>query len=108
MPFHPRELLKHFIKHRMDFQVTSDKQYELLAENFMTGPLHQDLKQCKRKSGDILRYDVVTEEFGILASKGLVRSYYKPVPCWTLPVGSTADCHQYRDNLTYFNFECNR
>ncbi len=108
MPFHPRELLKHFIKHGMEFQAATDKQYEALADRFMTGPLHQNVKQCKRKGGDILRYDVVTEEFGILASHGLLRTYYKPVPCWRLPAGSTADCHPYRDNLTYFKFECTR
>ncbi len=106
MPFQPRELAKHFIKHGTDFGATNSIQYEAFADRFMTSPLHYNLKQCERRNGDIVRYDVVTEEFGVLAATGILRTYYKPVRCADLPPGSTADCHNFRDNLTYFNYEC--
>ena len=41
--FHPHELADHFNRHRGDFGVTTDKDYEQRADKFLSAPMHQDL-----------------------------------------------------------------
>lgn len=65
----------------------------------MTAPLHGSLRQCTRRSGDTVRYKIATKEFAVATAAGILRTYFKPVPCFLLPAGSTADCHRFPDNL---------
>jgi hypothetical protein len=107
MPFDPLLLPIHFAKHQRDFQVNIDRAYEALADAFVTGAISPSIMLCNRKNGDLLRYDIVTQEFAVVSGPGTVRAYFKPVPCSSLPIGvPKIDCHGHRDNVTYFQVEC--
>jgi len=85
----------------------TDTEYERRAEQFLLAPLRPDLLECKRKRGDIVRYDKVTQEFAVLSAAGVIRTYFKPVPCASLPRGvPKTGCHGMRDNMEYFRTEC--
>ena len=67
-----------------------------------------------QEPGDILRYDSLTEAFGVLDSLGVIRTFFKPIPCATLRGAALIEalrsgrCHAYADNLEYFRSECKR
>jgi hypothetical protein len=69
---------------------------------------------AQRSKGDVLRYDPMTEEYGVLSTAGLIRTYFKPLPCIKLPIPMRAavrmkgKCHPQTDNKEYFNAECNQ
>jgi hypothetical protein len=91
------------------FGVATDMEYERLAAQFLLAAGHADLLQCIRKHGDIVRYNRVTTEFGVLSAQGVIRTYFKPKPCRSLPKNvPKVDCHGYRDNFQYFHAECAR
>jgi pyocin large subunit-like protein len=105
--FDAAELAIHYAKHRTDFAVATDKEYERLADLFLTGPPHPNLKKCNRKHGDLVRYDTVTQEYGVLAGGGIIRTYFKPIPCASLPVGAPPlSCHEFPNNVEYFLNSC--
>jgi len=107
--FDAAELTIHFARHRADFVAVSETEYEGLANRFLSGTLHSDLLQCTRKQGDIVRYNVATTEFGVLSSRGIIRTYFKAKPCASLPpTAPKVGCHGYSDNLQYFKIECLR
>lgn len=65
--FHPSELADHFMKHVLlgrEFKVSSALEYERLADGFLGGIRRPSTHECKRRGGDLVRYDRVTEEFG--------------------------------------------
>ena len=105
--FDAAELQIHYAKHRADFAVSTDKEYERLADAFLSRPLYPDLMQCTRTKGDIVRYDVVTQEYGVLSVSGVIRTYFKPIPCASLAVAAPrVNCHGYVDNVQYFSASC--
>jgi pyocin large subunit-like protein len=107
MPFDPLKLADHFNKHRADFQVSSDNDYEALADGFASRQRHPKLMECRRKMGDFIRYDGMTEEYAVLSGAGVIRTYFKPVPCASLPPSvPRPNCDNQVDNLTYFRKEC--
>lgn len=72
-------LTDHFVKHRDDFGVTTEAQYEQLADVFCGGPMDANTTQHIRSSdGAILRYNSVTNEFGVVGTDGCIRTYFKP------------------------------
>ena len=81
MPFDPLELADHFRKHRADFNVSSDKQYEVLADRFLASPIKSTQMECVRQNGDRIRYDMNTRELGVISRAGVIRTYFKPRPC---------------------------
>ncbi len=101
--FDPSELADHYAKHGADFPGSDDKRYEELAETFLLGPSRAGLLECKRRGGDFLRYDTATEEFAVLSGSGVIRTYYKPVPCRVMMVPF---CHGEVDNIQYFKRTC--
>ncbi len=66
---------------------------------FLSRPFGPGLMQCRRKKGDVLRYDTTTTEFGVLSVTGVIRTYFKPVPCVSLPPGAKLNCHRQPTNL---------
>lgn len=98
----------HHAKHQSDFPGLTPAQYEALADAFLQRPSSSSFKECNRKRGDFLRYDMVTGEFAVLSNNGVIRTYFKPVPCATLPPSARVRCHGYSSNLDYFNAECRR
>jgi hypothetical protein len=52
---------------------------------------------------------MATEEFGVLSAAGIIRTYFKPVPCVSLPVHVVkSNCHGEPTNVEYFRSECGR
>lgn len=89
----------HFQRHGSDFGAATPKEYEALADLFLGGPASADVLQGTRASnGDLLRYNRVTGEFGILTSVGIIRTYYRPDPA----------VHGCATNEEYFLQECKR
>jgi pyocin large subunit-like protein len=101
--FDRAELAIHFAKHQADFTVTGALAYELEAERFLLSPTRPSLLECKRSGGDLVRYDTATEEFAVLSGAGVIRTYYKPVPC---VVRMVQYCHGEPDNVQYFRKTC--
>jgi pyocin large subunit-like protein len=107
MPFDPAELLDHYARHGRDFAAANAKDYERLAEQFMARPSVTHLLECKRTQGDFVRYDTVTMEFAVRTNTGILRTYFKPVPCSSIPSGMPrTGCHKYTDNIEYFKKTC--
>jgi len=110
--FDPVLLPDHFQWHGADFAVGSKEEYENLADTFLGGPKAPTAEECNRLGGDVVRYDPMTEEFGVLGTDGVIRTYYKPVPCHTLPPAKRVrpdgrkNCHGLRTNREYFKRTC--
>jgi len=94
--FDPLRLAAHFQAHRADFGAATAAAYEALADRFLGGPIDTRTHQCVRSNGDVLRYSELTQEFGIISARGVIRTYFKPKP----------RRHRYVTNLTYFRVEC--
>lgn len=102
---HPLDLKSHYGDHVLakgEFpHITSEKQYLQEADKFLGGPKDATTKEGKRwnKSGtdyDVIRYNTATQEYGILSSGNVIRSYYKPDP----------SVHGFKSNLDYFKWDC--
>jgi pyocin large subunit-like protein len=98
--FDPWLLGDHFTKHAADFGATSEAAYEAMADTFLGSPLAPPTRECIRGiSKDIVRYNPVTNEFGVLARNGMIRTYYKPNP---------RNKVKYPTGLDYFRAECQK
>ena len=92
-----RKRRRHFYDHRNDFPaVTTELEYETLADIFLGSVLGVDSLQCARKNGDAVRLNMVTNEFGIVTKNGYIRTYFKPSEPFLAG----------RTPLQYFNDEC--
>ena len=98
--FLDKELLaQHFDEHHLEFGAATEEEYELLADTFLGSPLDPGAQECIRVSnGDIIRYNRITDEFGVLSAAGVIRTYFKPNPIF----------HRQPTNLDYFRKECNK
>lgn len=109
-----RQANRHFSQHGADFGASNAKEYEELADVFLGQVLPPDVHECKRKRGDTIRYDPQTQAYGVLDGGGIIRTFYKPVPCSSLPasvrlaVKQAGRCHGYANNFLYFRAECAR
>jgi pyocin large subunit-like protein len=105
--FETTELWDHFYRHGRDFGAATDTEYEMLAATFLTAAHHPNLMECTRKyGGDLVRYDRVTQEYGVLSIAGVIRTYFKPVPCGPAVLLSPPDCHNDGSNIQYFRKRC--
>jgi hypothetical protein len=81
-------LLWKFHKHvtlGREFTYATRDDYETNADRFLGEPKDTNTEEYVKikkdgTRGDKLRYNRVTQEFGILGSDGVIRSYYKPNP----------------------------
>lgn len=94
----PRKLADHYKLHGSDFGATTPAGYEALADAFLGGPKTATTLECIRGQGDIVRFDPTTDEYGVLAANGEIRTYFKPQPAE----------HGHPINLDYFHAECAR
>jgi pyocin large subunit-like protein len=95
--------LGHWADHQADFGGIGVARYEARADRFLSKPVHVGIRQCTRKGGDIVRFDLVTDESAVMSTAGVVRSYFKPMPCVVI---KRKGCHRLPDNLTYFHETC--
>lgn len=104
----------HFVLHGHDFGVGTSIEYEEAADTFLTEPLRSGVHEHVRSRGDLLRYDSGTDAFGVLDSGGVIRTFFKPVPCSSLSgkvrvaAKRAGLCHGCANNMLYFKQECKR
>ena len=87
--------------------ITTEDEYLEKADKFLTEPLNSaTTEQCQRlkidgSRSDIVRYNRITQEFGILSIHNFIRTYFIPTPTgrWS---------HGFRTNYDYFLWNCGR
>lgn len=72
--------------------------YVLKALMFLTEVAKASTNDCTRTGGEAIRYDSVTQEFGVFSPDGFLVTYFKPDPA----------IHKRPTNLAYFQDECNQ
>jgi len=93
----PSDRADHFKKHAQDFDAASEIDYEQLAVVFLNAPRDVRIVEGTRRSnGDIIRFHKVTQEFAVMGSDGIVKTFYKPDPAW----------HGFRSNSHTSRNEC--
>ena len=93
------ELEVHFSYHGTTVGATTQDEYLLLADSFLGGPLRPSTYQCVRSGkNDLIRYDLETDEYGVLSRDGYIRSYYIADP----------EIHDFPTNFDYFEWDCQR
>lgn len=86
-------LSDHFRRHGGDFGATDALDYQRRADGFLTGRRATETLERTRPSGDVVRFNSKTDEFGVISASGTVRTYYKP----------NTSVHGYPTNMDYFN-----
>ncbi len=87
-----RLLNKHFLKHGTDFGAEAASGYQEQAASFLTDQNNPDILEFTRTRGDVVRFNPLTDEFGVFSSDGRIRTYYRPDPT----------DHGFPTNLDYF------
>jgi len=103
------ELLIHFGDHAQDFSASTLSEYEAKADYFLTKPKTNDMHECPRKMGDRQRFDMITNEFGVISSTGVIRTYFVPKKCSeVVQTTRRIKCHRLPTHLDYAIQSCNR
>ena len=108
------QLVLHHGEHGADFDAATPADYQQLADEFWANPRPVHVFECARSKGDTLRFDTMTDAFSVLGSNMVIRTFYKPVPCSSLPASlaipmrMSGDCHGESSNLAYFQRECRK
>jgi pyocin large subunit-like protein len=72
-----QKLTDHFDKHKSRLRVVTEEEYLTRADDFMGGPLHLNTLECRRNAdGDLLRFNPFTQEFGVLTTGAIIRTYH--------------------------------
>jgi hypothetical protein len=80
----PKRLMKHFEEHNDEFDPSfvSPEHYQATGANFMSGDRPEGVIQGKLGAGyfkgDVIRYNTITNEFGMKSGQGVLRTFYKP------------------------------
>lgn len=90
--FNPSLLSDHFSRHGARLGAQSELEYELLAKVFLNRPAGGTVLTRTRANREVVRFDTVTEHFGVKAPNGTIETLYKPDPA----------IHGYQTNLDYF------
>jgi pyocin large subunit-like protein len=94
-----RLLEKHYDDHGSEVGATDVRDYEKKAVAFMTAQVANPiLEKLRRVDGARIRYNYVTQEFGIVSADNYIQTYFKPDPRF----------HGMSTNRAYFEWECNR
>lgn len=91
-------LTDHHQRHCLLLKIVTVSEYEMRADYFLGGPRKIWVFEGKRKNGDVLRFNLFTNEFGILMKDGHILTYYI---CERKKHGKCT-------NLCYFLAECAR
>lgn len=90
--FSDHAMLDHYNRHGQDFGAKTPADYERLADLFLNGPRPVGALDQTRTNGDLVRYNPITDEFGIATPDGTIRTYFEPNPL----------IHGFPTNLDYF------
>lgn len=87
-PFDRPYLLEHFERHKHEFGAATADEYEQMADAFWLRPAFPPLFECTRRNGSRCRYDVVTEEYSVMATWNSVLTFFSQfhVRNWLKPV----------------------
>ncbi len=99
--FRVRWLLEqHFDDHNQDFGTVNEEAYEALADAFLGGALGATVIECRRVQFDQarVRYNYVSQEFGVLDVNDYILTYFKPDPAE----------HGHPTNRAYFEWQKRR
>jgi pyocin large subunit-like protein len=101
-------LKSHWGDHWDDFAVANAVRYEHLADRFLSGPKVASYFECNRSRGDLVRYNPSTNELGVISKDGIIRTYFKPVRCASLPAALSGikKCHNAPTNMQYVESLC--
>lgn len=107
-------LTSHYTRHKGDFSVSIETEYENKARAFLNTSLtsNSNIEEKQRKRRGILvdewvRYDKSTNEFAIVQKDGTICTYFKPMMFNTAPPGTPRDkMHKRASNYQYFLDEC--
>lgn len=101
--FRPGELAIHCRKHCLEFGPISQQGYLHQARAFLNRRANGvRIQECYRgiawgaSAGDLVRFDITTQEFGIVTARGYIRTYFLPAP----------SLHGYPSNFDYFLSQC--
>src|SRR4051794_29880480 len=90
---------RHARLHGAEVGASDRYHYLALADNFLGGPLGENVRECVRVFDQArVRWNAVTQEYGILSADGFIQSYYILDLAW----------HTYPSNRAYFEADCNR
>jgi len=110
-----RQRDRKFTKHGAEFGASNAEEYKELADVFLSGSVLRGVHEHARLGGDRLRYDPKTESFGVLDASGIIRTFFKPIPCSSIAdllaraiAINSGTCHGHATNLLYFQSECRR
>lgn len=93
----PAHLTDHFTKHGALLGATTEMEYLDLADQFFgKNSADPHLHDCTRSNGDKVRYNDATEEWGVIRSDGVIRTYYI----------LTDALRRYGSGWAYFQAEC--
>jgi hypothetical protein len=107
-------LNRHFQEHGSDFDASNPTEYEQLADRFLGLEKPETVHECATGSGAKVRYDPGTDAFGVIDRGGIIRTFFKPLPCSRVQ-GAMREatriagrCHKHANNLVYFKVECKK
>jgi filamentous hemagglutinin len=70
-----RQRNRHFAEHGADFGASNAIDYEASADLFLGGTVPSGVHECTRKQGDKLRYDPKTQNYGVIGSNDVIRTF---------------------------------
>jgi len=74
--FAPGEWLRHFMKHGSEFGISNSVEYLRAAQKLVSGG--SGVYTFTRSNGDVLFYRPTTNEFAVLTSRNVIRTFFKP------------------------------
>lgn len=79
-----------------------------MADRFLAGPSPIGFFECKRSKGDLVRYNPKTNELGIVSKDKIIRTFFRPVPCHSIPAAlrGIKKCHGFPTDLDYVRSLC--
>ncbi len=102
-------LARHYVDHGSDFGCASAVEYEVLADEFLGAARPAHVQERLRTKGDIVRFDPITDSYGVIDPSGVIRTFFKPVPCASIAdllkraaAKKAGRCHGHASNLVYF------
>src|SRR4051812_11627709 len=102
-------LVQHCSKHGFQFGTNNPQHYERLAIGFFQVELADapNILECCNEDGDVVRFNPITEEFGVMEVSGIIRTYFKPMPQHLARPGfPLRKTHSFLTNLEYYEDNC--
>ncbi len=76
--FAPGQLESHFAKHAGEWGAIGEDAYLARARSMLSSDVGGEIRGAVRANGDVLRYNVRTNEFAVGASDGTIRTLFRP------------------------------